>query len=64
MVSQDNIENVEELNKIIKDFCNLTLGGKCAVISRLLSNLEAHITEIGGNYEDLIKDIIERSKSK
>lgn len=61
-ISQDNIEDVEELNKIIKEFCNLTLGGKCVVISRLLSNLEAHVTEIGGNYEEFIKDVIERSK--
>lgn len=61
-ISQDNIENVEELNKIIKDFCNLTLGGKCVVLSRLLSNLEAHVSEIGGNYEELINSIIERSK--
>lgn len=59
---QDGIEDVEELNKIIKDFCNLTLGGKCVVLSRLLSNLEAHVTEIDGNCEELINSIIERSK--
>lgn len=59
----DNIEeDVKELNRIIKDFCNLTLGGKCAVLSRLLSNLEAHVNQVGGDYEELIKDIIERSK--
>ena len=62
MGSKDKFENVEILNKIIDDFCNLTLGGKCAVFSRLLSNLEAHVTSIGGNFKDLLDSLVENSK--
>lgn len=54
--------SIEVINKYIEDFCKLELGVKCAVLTRLLSNLEAHIKSVNGNYDELLEEIIKISK--
>lgn len=61
-MKENNDDDLTELNKILLQFSKLQLSTKCALLTKLLSNLEEHMKTIGGNYDKLIQDIIKLSK--
>lgn len=50
-------QDVEDLNKILKDFHGCTLEGKCLLLTHMLLNLRKHCAKVKVSYEDILKDI-------
>lgn len=55
-------DEVGELNAMLLKFAKLQLSSKCALLTRMLSNLEDHVKRVGGSYDKLIEEIIKSSK--
>lgn len=58
----DNLDEVGRVNKLLLEFTKLPLSHKCTLLTKMLSNLNAHMKTIGGDYDKLMEDIIKLSK--
>lgn len=58
----DNLDEVGKVNKLLLEFTKLQLSHKCALLTKMLSNLNMHMKTVGGDYDKLVNDIIKISK--